>query len=470
MAQHPSTAIPTSTWTPTSAAASRACARSACSRGSRAILQVSDLYAHWLLTFALEALGVVSIGLHYFYPVDATVVAFLRADFVFADRPLPPGVAVRSQVTGRDWMKITRRFRPLPLPKRERRGDDPVRIVLSSGTTGTPKKVLLSRDMIDRRNREALESPLLEAVKAKMARPGALALISETDPSTIGGLGMGFAVWTLGGRLCQRVVGLGWADTLSRLQISSLVAAPVQIQGLLDELPADFAPATSLTLGVIGGSLSKPLAAAVKRRLTSDVFIFYGTTESGGITEGHLDELEGAEDSAGRVHPSATVELVRPDGQPAARGELGEIRVRGPSVVDGYLESPEDTASYFRDGWYYPGDLGTMDEDGALRVLGRTDDLMNIGGVKYLPSEIETLVLRCEGVSDAAAFAGQGCARPRPLARQLHRRPGSRRGLDPRGGGARRPLSVGPRRGGSRTLDSPQRVGQGRTRAAARRR
>src|SRR5579863_2841640 len=76
--------------------------------GSRAILQVSDLYTHWLLTFALEALGVVSIGLNYLYPVDATIVTFLRADFVFADRPLQPGVSVRSQLTGRDWMKITR--------------------------------------------------------------------------------------------------------------------------------------------------------------------------------------------------------------------------------------------------------------------------------------------------------------------------------------------------------------------------
>jgi acyl-CoA synthetase (AMP-forming)/AMP-acid ligase II len=76
-------------------------------------------------------------------------------------------------------------------------------------------------------------------------------------------------------------------------------------------------------------------------------------------------------------------------------------------VVNGYLESPEETARYFRDGWYYPGDLGTMDEEGTLRVRGRTDELMNIGGVKYLPSEIETVVLGCEGVRDAAAFAAK---------------------------------------------------------------
>jgi 2,3-dihydroxybenzoate-AMP ligase len=374
--------------------------------GSRAVLQVSDLYTHWLLTFALEAMGVTTVGLYYRHPLDDQIVAFLGADFVFADHPLAPGVAVRSQVVGRDWMHITRgRFRPLPLPARERKGDDPVRIVLSSGTTGTPKKVLLTRDMIDRRGRGALESDLLERAVARSGAPGSLALISEVDPSTIGGLMMAIAIWSMGGRMCQRAVNLDWAETLTRLQVTALVAAPVQIQGLLDELPPDFTPPKRLTLGVIGGSLSKPLAALVKQRLTTDIFIFYGTTESGSITEGHLDDLKGAEDSAGRVGRSSEVELILPDGRRAAPGELGEVRVRGPNVVDGYLDSPEETARYFRDGWYHPGDLAIMDEDGTLRVAGRTDDLMNIGGVKFLPSEIETRMLGCEGVCDVAAFS-----------------------------------------------------------------
>jgi|SRR5579871_1913456 len=373
--------------------------------GSRALIQVSDLYTHWLLTFALEALGVVTMGVHYLYPVDATLVKWSGVDFVFADRPLPPEVKVRSQLVGPGWMKITRRFRPLPLPSLKRAGDDPVRLVLSSGTTGTPKKVMLTREMIDRRNQVSLDSPLLAGVRARFSDPDSLAVITETDPSTVGGLGIGVAIWTMGGRLCQRAAGLGWAETLTRLKISCYVAAPLQIQGLLDALPADFRPPVPISLGVIGGSLSKPLAAEVKRRLTSDIFVFYGTTESGGITEGHMDELAGAEDAAGHVHPSATVELVRPDGARAAAGELGEVRVRGACVVDGYFEQPEETQRYFKDGWYHPGDLAVMDADGTLRVMGRTDDLMNIGGVKFLPAEIETLALKCDGVRDAAAFS-----------------------------------------------------------------
>ena len=68
------------------------------------------------------------------------------------------------------------------------------------------------------------------------------------------------------------------------------------------------------------------------------------------------------------------------------------------------MDDPQATAQMFRDGWFWPGDLGVIDDCGLLRVVGRTDDLMNVGGAKFLASRLEALVLAVEGVCDAAVF------------------------------------------------------------------
>nr|QQZ49122.1 hypothetical protein JKL49_18465 [Phenylobacterium glaciei] len=72
--------------------------------------------------------------------------------------------------------------------------------------------------------------------------------------------------------------------------------------------------------------------------------------------------------------------------------------------MDGYLDNPEGSEARFRDGWFWPGDLGAVSAAGVLQVMGRTDDLMNIGGSKFLAGRLEALVLRVDGVLDAAAF------------------------------------------------------------------
>ena len=82
----------------------------------------------------------------------------------------------------------------------------------------------------------------------------------------------------------------------------------------------------------------------------------------------------------------------------------GEIRIRGGQVVTEYLDDPAATRRVFRDGWFYPGDIGRLEADRLLRVSGRIDDVMNVNGMKFLPAALESPAYACPGVMEAATF------------------------------------------------------------------
>jgi acyl-CoA synthetase (AMP-forming)/AMP-acid ligase II/thioesterase domain-containing protein len=85
-------------------------------------------------------------------------------------------------------------------------------------------------------------------------------------------------------------------------------------------------------------------------------------------------------------------------------GEQGEILVRGPTVISGYLDAPDITAGSFRDGWFKTGDIGSLDDDGVLAFHGRKSDVINRGGEKISPIEIDEALLRHPDIVDAVAF------------------------------------------------------------------
>src|SRR5262249_23483752 len=85
-------------------------------------------------------------------------------------------------------------------------------------------------------------------------------------------------------------------------------------------------------------------------------------------------------------------------------GEVGEIVVRGPTISPGYDQRPAETARAIRDGWFYTGDLGRLDEEGYLYVVDRRDDLIISGGENVYPAEIEAVLLGHPGIEEAGVF------------------------------------------------------------------
>ncbi len=82
----------------------------------------------------------------------------------------------------------------------------------------------------------------------------------------------------------------------------------------------------------------------------------------------------------------------------------GVLRIRGATVVSGYLGAPALSAEIFRDGWFYPGDVGAISADGMMSVTGRRGEFINAGGNKLSPQVVEDVLLSLPQVTDAAAF------------------------------------------------------------------
>jgi len=120
----------------------------------------------------------------------------------------------------------------------------------------------------------------------------------------------------------------------------------------------------------------------------------YGSNEAG-----YVSSMRGNVEF-GSVWPGAQVEVVGDRDQPLPFGEMGRIRVKTDCMVEGYLNDPEATARVFRNGWFYSGDLGILHDARRLQVIGRGDDLLNIGWNKFSPDMLEGLTLAAGGIGD----------------------------------------------------------------------
>jgi len=98
------------------------------------------------------------------------------------------------------------------------------------------------------------------------------------------------------------------------------------------------------------------------------------------------------EEGVGVLLPGVDVQTVNDDDEPVV-GEPGWIRVRSSGCVSRYINNPEATQKMFKNGWFYPGDIGVLKDHRMLKLIGRADDLLNIKGIKYAPQEIENSLL-----------------------------------------------------------------------------
>jgi acyl-CoA synthetase (AMP-forming)/AMP-acid ligase II len=139
-------------------------------------------------------------------------------------------------------------------------------------------------------------------------------------------------------------------------------------------------------------------------RITPHVFQGYGGTEFSEASILLPEEQLSKIGSAGLPLWGTEIDVVGADHKPLPPGTQGIIRVRSPSVCNGYYNDPEATAAAFRDGWYYSGDLGFLDDDGYLYISGREKNLIKTGGINVAPAEIEDILLSFAEVADAVVI------------------------------------------------------------------
>ena len=181
-------------------------------------------------------------------------------------------------------------------------------------------------------------------------------------------------------------------EMIERERATTLIATPSMYRLMLDVKDFDRYDKSSLLMVASSMAYMPPdLARRIRERFKCPLMIAYGATEAGGVTgTGLSDRKKVATETIGRASSGAEVKIVDDEHNEVARGEMGEIAVRGAGVMAGYYKAPELTAEVLDDeGWYYSGDLGTMDDEGVLKIVGRKKDMIIRGGQNIYPPEIE---------------------------------------------------------------------------------
>jgi acyl-coenzyme A synthetase/AMP-(fatty) acid ligase len=199
---------------------------------------------------------------------------------------------------------------------------------------------------------------------------------------------------------------------MSKYPIRTLIGSPIQISAFLD---AQIQTGTELPLLktiIMGGSTpSQKLINRITSQLDCQIFNAYGSTEASNIAIEEITNHEAGLKFAGTImHEDVTMQIVDENDLPLPKGQIGIIRYKRPFMATSYYKNPVATAEFFKDGFFYPGDKGYLDESGRLVLEGRINEVINLGGVKLNPEVVDDLAMAQLGVVDCAAFSIPGPA------------------------------------------------------------
>jgi len=329
-----------------------------------------------------------------FYPVWSRpfVARSLRRPHLSTGLPTGPGT--------RSWRSALRGTGPVPAVP----GDPGTQVAVlqyTGGTTGTPKGAMLTH-----RN---LVANVLQVDAWNTTRvPGREVVLAAIPFSHIYGLTVALLVGLAEG---ATVVMLLRPDPptvlrgIGRYRPTQFPGVPALYVGLLRRPDLARYPLRSIRFCLSG---SAPLPPDVQRRfeaVTGAALVEgYGLTETSPVT--HINPVEGERrpGSIGVPLPDTDQQVVDPEDSSRVLppGSVGELAVRGPQVMRGYYQRPEETALTLRDGWCLTGDIARIDEDGFAYLVDRKKDVINVGGLKVYPREVEEVLHQHPAVLEAA--------------------------------------------------------------------
>jgi acyl-coenzyme A synthetase/AMP-(fatty) acid ligase len=167
---------------------------------------------------------------------------------------------------------------------------------------------------------------------------------------------------------------------------------------------ADLAAIRTLRVAALAGStVSTQLRRRLREVIGDRVWVLYGTNEASVLTFSRPPEVFETEGTVGRPPPGIVIEIVDENDVPLPTGSVGQVRVTNPLACSSYLDDDAATLRSFRDGRFYPGDLGRLTESGELIYYGRADHMMIFNGINIYPEEIERALRGHPAVADVAA-------------------------------------------------------------------
>jgi acyl-CoA synthetase (AMP-forming)/AMP-acid ligase II len=280
-------------------------------------------------------------------------------------------------------------------------GDDDVALVLhTSGTTSRPKRVPL-------RHRNLTASVANIAASYQLTADDVTVCVMPLF-HVHGLLASALATLATGGTVVipRKFSPMGFWPVAQTVRPTWFTASPTPHQLILMRARSPRPPGSERLRFVrsCSAALSPSQMSEMESRLGAPVLEAYGMTEAS--HQMASNPLPPAGRIAGSVGRATGIEIAILDerGRVLPTASTGEVAIKGSSVIDGYENNPEANAASFTNGWFRTGDQGTLDEEGYLRLLGRIKELINRGGEKIAPREIDEVLEMHPSVTEAVAF------------------------------------------------------------------
>ncbi|MBQ4846854.1 AMP-binding protein [Pseudoalteromonas sp. MMG005] len=197
----------------------------------------------------------------------------------------------------------------------------------------------------------------------------------------------------------------GFVKELAKQRFTAITGVNTLFNGLLNTPGFAELDFSSLKMSLGGGmAVQRPVAEKWQKVTSSKLMEGYGLTECAPLVTICPWDLDGYNGSIGLPAPSTELKIILESGEEAAKGESGELLVKGPQVMAGYYNRPDATAECLQDGWFATGDIATYDDNGFFYIVDRKKDMIIVSGFNVYPNEIEEVVAMHDGVLEVAAI------------------------------------------------------------------
>lgn len=360
------------------------------------------LHPHWMFLMALSRIGMASASVANDSEIAAKELAVLQPDIIISDVMLDVDTEAKIMILDLDWYSnALKDFSPDPVnilfePDRL------VRIAIAAGTSYIRHRIDYTASMVER--------AVIRMIAQEKIGWSAMSDIPRY-PSLLPTLGFGsfhgflcyLSIWSICGSIIM-ADREQYPAAIAMLTPDLMAISPLQLQWIVDHLSDDIPRQDHLRLLVVAGNFPKNLRDLVQKRLTNNINVTYATSEAGVVANININQIKD-DNIAGWVLPWIDLQIVDDDDQVIMNEEVGRIRIKSPDIIKEFYQNEKDTQFQFKEGWFYPGDLGFLDPHGLLKLVGRIDELYNFGGNKFYANEIDRVVKSTKGVKDAAVFS-----------------------------------------------------------------
>jgi fatty-acyl-CoA synthase len=286
-----------------------------------------------------------------------------------------------------------------PVPDPLVASDAPAQVMYTSGTESRPKGAVLSHEaLIANYSTCMVDGEMRSADVQVHALP--LFHVAQQHVFLVPAIQLGMTSVVLPSPDPALVL-----ETIEAHAATTFFAPPTVWIGLLRHPDFDTRDLSSLAKGYYGAAIMpvEVLKELSRRRPELRLWNFYGQTEMAPLSTvlRPEDQLRKA-GSAGRAALNVEARIAAPDGSEVPAGEIGEIVLRSPHAIHGYLDAPDRTAAAFGGGWFHSGDLGVQDDEGYITVVDRIKDMIKTGGENVASREVEEAIYAHEAVAEVA--------------------------------------------------------------------